>query len=321
MRIPGPASSPTPLTRTSRWLSEFLAVSMMLSLAGLDVSGESKSEHPKIKVLATTAIVGDVVQAVAGDAMELSILMPAGTDPHTFQPVPKDIMQIPDAVLIFMNGAGLETALDPFFQDVRDRVVDLSAGLSLRTSREEPGHHPGEYDPHVWLDPQNVIHWVDTIQAALTRLVPDRAEYFKARADSYKKQLDALDRWIREQTGPLTPDQRLLVSDHEALGYFAQRYGFKVAGSVLPGFSTLAEPSARQMADLENAIRESKIGAVFVDFTVNPQISERVAEDTGARLVPLVIGTLDPQDKEADSYLSMMRYDVIRIVEALKAKP
>jgi len=161
--------------------------------------------------------------------------------------------------------------------------------------------------------------WVGTIEQTLRQADPANADTYTANASAYREELHELDAWIMEQVAQVPEAQRNLVTDHTAFGYFAHRYGFEQVGAVVPGYSTMAEPSAQELANLEDAINEYQVPAIFVGTTVNPALSERVAEDTGTQLVPLYTGSLSEAGGEADTYLKLMRYNTQAIVAALSA--
>ncbi len=280
----------------------------------------------RLRVVATTSIVADVVRQVGGDHVELTTLMPLGTDPHAFEPSPLDAAAIANAHVVFANGAGLEIFLEKFIESAGEEVpvVPVSYGVELIELEEESTHggrndhhHHGGVDPHVWFDPNNVMVWVDNIEHALSTLDPGNSRVYQANAEKYRAELLALDGWIREMVARVARENRKLVVDHAALGYFARRYGFEQSGAVFPGFSTLTEPSARELAGLEEIIREQGIKAIFVSATVNPALAERIAMDTGVRLVFLYTGSLSEPGGPADSYIAFMRYNVNAIVAAL----
>lgn len=292
----------------------------------------------KLRVVATTSIVADVVKNVGGELMDLTVLMPLGTDPHTFEPTPQDVVAIAEAHVVFVNGAGLEVFLEPLLESAgtgEARVVPVSYGVELRKPEGEPEdisfpsdlqsggeaelqHEHSEFDPHTWFDPNNVMVWTQNIEQALSALDPDHAEVYAANADAYRAELQELDAWIQEQVAQVPEADRQLVTDHMAFTYFVHRYGFEQAGAVVPGYSTLAAPSAQDLAALEGAIRQLGVKAVFVGRTVNPGLAQRVARDTGIRLVFLYTGSLSEPGGPADTYLSLMRYNVSAIVNALK---
>ncbi len=279
----------------------------------------------RLKVVATTNLVGDVVHSVAGDLIELTVLMPVGVDPHSFEPVPQDVAAVAAADLVFLNGLGVETSLEDIIVNAGGdaRVVSVSEGippLYLVHEDNESNHaDEGEFDPHVWFDPLNVVVWTKNIAAALAEADPANAGAYQAGAKVYEGELVALDRWVQEQVARLPPEKRLIVSDHDAFGYFARRYGFTLSGTLVPGFSTLAEPSAQELAALEAGIKTMDVAAIFVGNTVNPGLAERVSQDTGIPLVYLYTGSLSASEGPAADYLAYMRHNVMTIVEALSA--
>jgi ABC-type Zn uptake system ZnuABC Zn-binding protein ZnuA len=281
----------------------------------------------KLDAVATTTLVGDVVRRVGGNNVSVNVLLPVGSDPHSFEPVPKDLARLADADLVFANGAGLEEFMKRILESTggAERVISLSDGLELIQHSEAPGDNPAEEDhdhpggdPHVWTDPNNVSLWAARTAQALSEADPVNAATYQFNAAAYQKELAELDRWIETQVAQIPPDQRRLVTDHETLNYFARRYGFETVGAVIPGFSTLAEPSAQELAALEDAIRGLSVKAIFLDSTVNPTLAERVAQDTGTRLVQVYSGSLSEAGGEAGTYLDYMRYNTNAIVSALR---
>jgi len=235
------------------------------------------------------------VKQVGGEAIDLEVLLPTGVDPHTFEPTPRDLTILANSDVVFINGAGLELFLERILQSANGgaaKVVSVSEGISLRQLQKP---HAGELqdtdgegaDPHVWFDPQNVILWTLKIETTLSDLDPDKAGYYTDNGDDYRQQLRQLDAWIREQVAEVPVDNRKLVTDHQVFGYFADRYGFEQVGAIVPGFSTASEPSAGDMAALQDTVRQLGVRAVFVGTTANPGMTERLAEDTGIQIVPV----------------------------------
>jgi len=276
----------------------------------------------KLQIVATTSIVGDVVRQVGGQEIELSVLLPLDSDPHSYDPSPRDLAAVSDADLLFVNGLGLEAFLQPLLENVGGEVVvvSVSQGIETRVLDEEAheGEAPEGVDPHVWFDPANLIVWTRNIEQALIDLDPQHASAYTANARAYEARLQELDAWIQAQVEQVPEERRLMVTDHASFGYFADRYGFEQVGAVFPGFSTLAEPSAQELAALETAIADLGAPAIFVGRTVNPSLAERVGTDTGARVVTLYTGSLSAPDGPAADYISLMRYDVGAIVDALR---
>jgi manganese/iron transport system substrate-binding protein len=300
---------------------------LVIFVAGCSPAPETDQEHSSLKVVATTNILADVVRQVAGDGVEVQSLIPPGNDPHSYQLTPRDMAAIAQADLVFMVGAGLEEFLNGVIERTggNARLVAVSDGIELLAfeHNEEDEEHADEDeheegDPHVWYDPNHVIFWVQGIELVLSQMDPMNSAVYTANAQAYITHLQELDEWIREQVATVPVDNRMIVTDHLLLGYFAERYGFEQVGAVIPGYSTMAEPSAQEMAALEDAIRELDVKAVFVGNTVNSQVSQRVAEDSGVELVFFYTDSLSDEDGPASNYLDYIRYNVTVITQALK---
>lgn len=312
------------LLANRRLVPAFLFAALLLTACTTPV--DRTADDSKLKVVATTTLVGDIVRQIGGDAIHLTVLLPVGSDPHSYEPTPQDIARVTDADVIFVNGLGLEAFLENMLESASEsgRIVPVSEGIEARlldeggSEHQDSEQHPEDGDPHVWMDPNNVIVWVGNIESALKGLDPAHAETYAERAGQYRQELSELNGWIKEQAAGIPPEQRELVTDHLVFGYFADRYGFQQTGTIFPGYSTIAQPSAQDLAALENIIQELDVRAIFVGKTINPALAERISADTGTRLVYLYTGSLTEQGGEADTYLAYMRYNVSAIVEALK---
>jgi ABC-type Zn uptake system ZnuABC Zn-binding protein ZnuA len=300
----------------------------------------------RLRVVATTSILADVVANVGGDEIELSILVPLGVDPHAFEPTPQDARLLASGHAIFVNGLGLELFLEDLITQAGGAtpVVSASSGIDPLTPEsgeheeqdedhdeggetqegDEADHEEGEEDdhqhardPHVWTDPRNVIVWTENIETALQALDPEHASAYAANAGRYRAALRALDREVREIVARIPPEDRVLVTDHDDLGYFAAAYGFTVVGTVIPGTSSLAEPSAAELARLLDEVRARGAPAVFVSSVVNPSLVETLAADAGLRVVTLYTHSLTLADGPAAGYLDLMRYNARAIADAL----
>jgi ABC-type Zn uptake system ZnuABC Zn-binding protein ZnuA len=297
-----------------------------------DLSPPFLSEGEKLRVVATTSVVGDVVANIGGEAIELITLMAANVDPHAYEPTPADLRAVSDAHVVFINGLDLEEFLDEMIENVAGDVpvVSLSAGLDAlsfegefphgeQPSAEENGDHEhGVYDPHVWFDPTNVMIWTDRIARALVLLDPQHESLYENNAASFHEQLQELDQWIFVNVSLIPVEKRKLVSDHRVFEYFAARYDFEIVGAVIPVFSSAAEPSAREVADLQERILEMNVKVLFVGEAIHQSIVEAIIQDTGTRLVYLYTGALSDPDGPAGNYLDYMRYNVESIVSALQ---
>ena len=344
------------LTRTAMLVFVFaLAVSSLFA----SPAPESRTGG-ELSVVATTTIVADIVSRIGGEWISLYVMLPAGTDPHMFQPTPRDARHVADADVVFANGAGLEADFlgDLISSAAPGRVVELSEHLPLRRMGEdeeehhdedeeehhdedeeehhdedeeehhdededhdedEHGHDHGDFDPHVWMDPTLVAVWAVEIAETLAELDPEYGAEYDRRAAELVRELDELDEWIGQRVAAVPRDHRVLVTDHESLGYFAARYGFELLDSVIPGVSTASEPSARHLAQLREVIAEHAVPAIFVGDGVNPQVAQSVASDLGIEVVPIYAGSLSDPDGPAATYQDFMRTNVERIVAALGA--
>jgi ABC-type Zn uptake system ZnuABC Zn-binding protein ZnuA len=277
-------------------------------------------------VVATTNILGDVVKNVGGERVQLTTLMGAGVDPHTYVPTPSNTAAIHDAHVVFANGAGLESDLEEMFESAGGAATLIYVSAELELLASPAGHRDGDaglehneddMDPHVWFSVPNVIRWVQSIEHTLGTLDPGNKGYYQENAASYARQLEELDAWVQEQVATIPEANRKLVTNHPAFGYLADRYGLEQLGAIFP-VSPSSEPSAQDIAALQDAIRAFSVPAVFTESTVNAKLAEQVARDTGVRLVQLYSGSLGESGSGVESYLELMQYDVKAIVGALQ---
>ena len=196
-------------------------------------------------------------------------------------------------------------------------AIKAIEGLTSEGEDEHEGHGHGFEDPHYWFDPLRVKLVVNDMAARLSVLNPDRGDTFRANADAYNSKLDELHAWTKQQVGMVPEDRRLLVASHDSYGYFANLYGFEIVGVVLSG-TTDVEPSAGDLADLVEEVKESGVQVVFGETTVSERLAIAVARESGAKLVRLYSGSLGPKGSGAATYIEMMRTNVGRIVEGLK---
>jgi len=290
-----------------------------LVLAACSQSQPEGENSDRLKVVATTSIVGDVVSNVGGESIDLVVLLPLGVDPHGYDPTPKNIVKISEADVVFANGAGLEEFLEPLLESAgaMDKIVHLSDGINLASLENGHDEHGGE-DPHTWMSPRNVMKWVETTVTVLSQLDQANAKSYQSNAAAYSAELANLDEWIKQQVADVAIENRNIVTDHANFGYFADEYGFLQVGAIITGYSTMSEPSAQELAALEDAVRELDINAIFVGNTVNPDLAERIAKDTGSRLVFVYTGSLSESGGDADSYINYMKYNISAIVVNLK---
>lgn len=307
-----------------------LAAIILFSACGRTPEGVQSPEDGKIRVVVTTTFIGDVVENIAGDYVEIIPLLTVGQNPHSYQPSPMDMVAVTNADLILANGFGLEDFLEDLLSgsDTKAEVVVISEGikpliLEGHTETNDNGDSGDTMDammgqdPHVWFNPNNVLVWVDNIALALAQKDPANAVLYQENKEKYQKELRDLDSWIKGQVGLIPPGNRELVTDHTTLGYFSQEYGLVQVGAVIPALTTEAETSGMELAELIDTIREHNTKAIFVGVDFNLALAQRVADETGVNLVKLYFGSLS-DGEPAGTYISFMRYNVSAIAEALK---
>lgn len=288
------------------------------------------ADGQKLRVVATTNLIGDVVSQIGGETIEITQLLPIGADPHSYQARPDDLRALNNAHVVFANGLHLEEAMQDVLGNLDPQIplVTVNFGVDAlefhppgeeegSTEPEQEGHDHAEFDPHTWMDVRNVMRWTETIAAVLAALDPAHADVYAANAARYQAQLEELQAEIVAAVAQIPAERRNLVSDHGNLGYLAHAYGFTVTGTVVPSFSTLASPSAQELARLQTQIAAEKIRAIFVDTTVNPAVAAQLAADTGVAVLPIYTGSLSDPSGPAATYLELMRYTVGQIVAAL----
>ncbi len=267
-------------------------------------------------VVATFSVLGDLVKAIGGDAIDLQTIVDAGVDAHTFEATPANAIALSDAKLVFAIGLGFEPWLAQLAEgaDGQFPVVTLTDGLDLI------GGAAGgeEYDPHVWLDVENAIAMTEHVRTALREADPGNAAYYDANAKAVTARLQELDSFIVEQVATLPEGRRKLVTSHDTFAYFARRYGFDLVGSV-QGLSTEeGEPSAMEIATLTEEIKAAGVPVVFAENVSNPALVESVAREAGVTLgPPLYTDSLGPAGSDGATYDGMMRHNVTAIVTAL----
>ncbi|MBI4760745.1 MAG: metal ABC transporter substrate-binding protein [Chloroflexota bacterium] len=276
----------------------------------------SPSSDRRPVILTSTTFLADIARNIAGDRLTVESLLPIGVDPHAYQPTPQDAAKVADSKLLIVNGMGYEQFIAPLLENAggERKVIEASAGIS---PREDAGGEQG-VDPHMWLDPNLVIRYVENIRDGLIKFDPDGEAVYRSNAEAYIAQLKELDTWIVEQISQIPAERKLLITNHEALGYFAERYGFTIAGAVIESFSSGASPSAGQMADLIAQIKASGAPAIFLDASDNEALARQIAAETNVRVVTDLHLESLTDGAPAATYIDMMKHNVTRIVEALK---
>jgi ABC-type Zn uptake system ZnuABC Zn-binding protein ZnuA len=299
------------------------ALVLVLVIAGCGASSSASAPKGGLKVVATTSFLRDIAQNVAGTQFRVGELIPIGVDPHEWQPTPADLVTVVGSDLLIVNGGSLEGTLLQQLQNAggKERVVVAAQGLKPRTPKPgEPGYGQAlVVDPHWWLDPVDAITYVTNIRDAFVAADPAHAAAYRANAAAYIVKLKALDAWIKTQIATIPPANRVLVMNHLSHGYYADRYGLRVAGAVIPGVSTGETVSAKQMAGLVKTIEAQHVKAVFVELDENPGLADQIAAEAHVKVVTdLLDHSLSTADGPAPNYLAMMRYDTQVIVAGLR---
>ena len=271
----------------------------------------------KLRVVATTSIIADVVKNIGGDHIVLTNLIPVGTDPHSYAASPADLKALSEAHVIFENGLSLEESLTAVLENHDGNGVVATVNVGVATIAFNGAEFAGA-DPHTWLNVQNVIHWTANIEQVLSGLDPAHTAAYAAAARVYRATLAQLEAEVQTAAASLPANQRKLVTDHEALGYFAQAYGFTIIGALVPSFSSMAAPSAQELAALQDQIRTTEVKALFVGNSANPRLAKQIANDLGVQVITLYPESLSPADGPAKTYVALMRYNIHAIVAALR---
>jgi zinc/manganese transport system substrate-binding protein len=274
--------------------------------------------------VATTTILADVTANVASSEVQIETLIPADVDPHDFNPSSEQGAILASAAVVISNGLGLESGIDDLLEQTENEgVMVVKVGelvdplpISPNGAHEEEVHaEEGDaFDPHFWQDPLRMVIAVDQIADALRRVGLDATG-----AESYKRHLIEVDEEIVSVLSAIPEERRVLVTNHDAFSYFADRYGFNIIGTVIPGTDTRAEPSSQEMADLVSLINEHQVPAIFVESIASPDLAESLAAeaDRPVAVVPLVSDALGEAGTETSTYTGMLLSNAKTIAEAL----
>lgn len=282
-----------------------------LAVAGLVAVGcgsAPTARDGQIEVVATTTQIGDWLRRVGGNAVAVDQILQPNTDPHSYEPRPSDVADTAEAKLVFASGDGLDEWIGKVVSDSGSdaRVVDLGASVPERLPGESSGAEASRYDPHWWHDPRNAEAAVRDIGRRLAAADPSHRRLFERNAGAYLAKLRGLDAGIARCMASVPPSQRKLVTDHDAFGYFADRYGIDVVGAVIPSQATQAQASARDLSSLAGLIEREHVRAIFPESSLSPRVAEAIASQTGASADYTLYGdTLGPQGSDGATYLRM----------------
>lgn len=337
-----------------KWLSRLTLTALIAALVWVPLSGTNlRAQGKKLKVVASITIIQDIAKNVAGDYATVEVLVPNNGDVHEFDPSPRDVQKIADADVVLVNGLLLEGFIDKLIKEsgTKAKIVVVSKGLGVRafgtteiTPRATPAANDlpagiigmagqldcaaltsgkegeaGSCDPHLWQDVKNAIGYANNIRDALIEADPTNTEGYKANTAAYIAKLETLDATIVTGINNLPADSRKLVTNHDALGYFAARYGLQIVGVVLAGGTTGQEPTPKDIARLIETIKAQKIKAVFLENVSNDSFAQQIAREAGVKVVQGVYtDALGAESSSGATYLDMMTSNLKLITEALK---
>jgi zinc/manganese transport system substrate-binding protein len=284
------------------------AIALALVVGAAACGGDGDGEDGT-QVVATTGILADIAGTVAGADAEVVQVIPDGADPHSFSLSAEDRLTLEEADLVVANGSGLEAGIP--LEDAGAPTWTLTDHAGELLPFEEGSESE---DPHVWMDPTRAAEALPSLADALAEADPGHASGYRGRAEAYARSLRSLDASLERTLAEVPPDNRELVTSHDALAYFAQRYGFDVIATAFPASGAEGEASAATLGEVENAVRESGVPAIFAQEGDDPEVLNLVASETG---VELNYGLLVESPGPAGSYEEMLRRDADLIAKSL----
>lgn len=316
------------------------------------------AQDSRLQVVATTTIIADIARNVGGDFVDVVALIPENTDVHAFELRPSDIVLVENADLFLIVGLGLEGFLGDLLNNSATPAVEVSIGVPVlafedhhdeedhaddethtdaiigiygeagicaeedheEVATEEAEHEEhGVCDPHIWGNPNNASIIAQNIASAFAQADPAHADAYLANAQTYQELLTVLDIELQTLLSTIAPENRIIVTNHEFLAYFAHQYDLEVLATVIPGGTSLAEPNPRELAQLGALIRETGVRAIFAEVSDNQGLAQVLANETGSNIaiITLYSDSLSTGDEDAPTYLDYLRYNATIILEAL----
>lgn len=306
--------------RTVRLAAPAFAGLLAATACGASSANETGGE--RLRVVATTTQVADFARNVGGDKVQVTQILKPNVDPHDYEPSPADVQAIAEADVVVESGVHLEKWLDQTIESAgfHGTLVDSSKGVTVRrgdgTGEEAAG------DPHIWHNPKNAQIMSRDIAAAFSARDPQDKAAFDANLAAYNGRLDRLDTWIAQRIDTVPADRRKLVTNHDAFGYYVDRYHLTFVGSIIPSFDTSAELSGKRLTTLVAKIKATGVNAIFSESSLPPKTAEAIGREAGVKVEAgensLYGDTLGPAGSAGATYLDMERHNTATIVEALK---
>lgn len=306
-------------TKTMRQVGAVLAALLLPACAPSD----AQRDDGLVNVVATTGMVADVAREVGGERVRVTPLMGPGVDPHLYKASEGDVRRLNGAEVIFYTGLHLEAAMGEVLEEMGRRTpVVAIAEAAPRERLRRPPEFEGQYDPHIWFDVALWSATVDTVAATLARVEPAHAAEFRTRAADFRRRLGELDAYVRGRAAEVPAGQRVLITAHDAFGYFGQAYGFEVRG--LQGISTASEAGTADVQGLADFIARRRIPAIFVESSIPRRTVEAVQEATRSRGWEVRIGgelfsdAMGNPGTPEGTYIGMVRHNIDTVVGALR---
>jgi len=299
-----------------RWLAPLIIVVLTVAIAAC--GDDVQSGDAPVTAVATTSHVADLARNVGGKRVAVRELVPAGADPHEYEPRPSDAAALADAAVVLRSGGDIDEWLDDLIESAGGDAEPVTLIDSVETITGEHEGEGEEVDPHWWQDPRNAVAAVEAIRVALTEADRDGGETYRRNADRYVERLKRLDRQIAACIGRIPPTRRKIVTTHDALGYFAERYGVEVVGAVIPSLSTQAQPSSRDVNRLVEQIRAEGVRAIFPESAVGAKVERAIARESGAEVGgALWADSLGPAGSDGATYLESMASDAEKLASGM----
>lgn len=297
-----------------------LAALLVLTGCGNDTA-ESDNGNGKLDVVTTTGMIGDLVENIGGKHVEVTSLMGPGVDPHLYKATQGDVKTLDSADMIFYNGLHLEGKMTDIFEMMSKDKPTIAVTEDFKENQlRKVG--ASEHDPHVWFDVKLWIVAAEAVKKELIAKDPDNEAEYRENYEEYVLQLEELDKYVHEEINKVPEDQRVLVTAHDAFGYYGQSYGLDVRG--LQGINTLSEYGSKDVTDMRNYLVENKIKAIFIESSVPRKAIEAVIQGAGKQGHKVEIGgelfsdAMGERGTEEGTYIGMVRHNTDTIVRALK---
>jgi len=294
-----------------------ITLSLLIACTNKNNAGEAPDKSGRIFVYTTVYPMFDFTKKIGGDRINLHNLVPSGTEPHDWEPTPRDIARLEEADVLIYNGAGMESWLNRILGSLTNKkllLIETAKGLQLLENQDKQENLA--YDPHVWLNPMNAKKQMEAIKNALVKADPANGSFYEANYKTYSQKFDALDKEYRDTLAQF--ERKDIVVAHQAFGYLCDAYGLKQVA--IEGLGAEAEPTPARMAEITKFAKENNVKVIFFEELINPRVAQVIAEEVGAKTMVLnpVEGLKDEDIKAGKEYFSVMEINLKALAEALK---